>query len=51
MLDEGEAHNMEDMHYLMINVERTKKKMLCNVEGFEDPYLDYSAFNQAMIKI
>ena len=42
---------MEDMHYVMINVEKTKKKMLCMAEGFEDPYLDYSGFNQTMLKI
>lgn len=46
MIDETNDHNMEEMHYLMINVERMKKKMLGSVEGSEDPNLDYEAFRK-----
>jgi hypothetical protein len=42
MIDEpGEASNMEEMHYLMVNVEKIKRKMLGSIEGIEDPNLDY----------
>ena len=29
--------NLEDMHYIMVNVERMKKLMLGKVEGLQDP--------------
>ena len=47
MLDEPnnmEATNIEDMHMLMVNVEKIKRKMLGRVEGQTDHNLDYRAF-------
>ena len=29
--------NLEDMHYIMVSVERMKKRMLGKVEGLQDP--------------
>lgn len=45
-----EATNIEDMHLLMVNVEKIKRKMLGRVEGQSDPYLDYRAFEQFQAK-
>ena len=48
MLDDPsnvEATNIEDMHHLMVNVEKIKRKMLGKIEGQNDPNLDYNAFN------
>ena len=36
--------NIEDMHYIMVSVERMKKRMLGKVEGLQDPQLDYDLF-------
>ena len=38
--------NLEDMHYIMVNVERMKKLMLGKVEGLQDPQLDYDLFHK-----
>ena len=32
------------MHYLLVNVEKIKRKMLGKIEGFDDPEIDYEAF-------
>ena len=43
----GEEGNIEDMHYLMVNVEKLKRKMMSKVEKLnEDPNLDYEAFKK-----
>ena len=54
MLDEPnnmEATNIEDMHMLMVNVEKIKRKMLGRVEGQTDHNLDYRAFENYQAKI
>jgi len=43
----GEEGNIEDMHCLLVNVEKLKRKMVNKVERLhEDPNLDYTAFNK-----
>lgn len=42
----GVESNIEDMHYILVNVERLKKRMLGKVEGFEDPQIDYQLFQK-----
>jgi hypothetical protein len=46
MLDDNgnEGCNIEDMHYVMVNVEKMKRRMLGKTEGIEDPMIDYEAF-------
>ncbi|CDW78966.1 UNKNOWN [Stylonychia lemnae] len=45
MIDEPnvEATNIEDMHILLVNVEKIKRKMLGKTEGQLDPVIDYRA--------
>jgi hypothetical protein len=40
----GADSNIEDMHYILVNVERLKKRMLGKVEGLEDPLIEYDLF-------
>ena len=53
MIDEpsGESSNIEDMHYLLVNIEKMKRNMLCKVEGNEDPRIDYTLFSNAQKKL
>lgn len=42
MFDEpNENSNIEDMHYLMVHVEKMKKVMLGKIEGISDPNLEF----------
>lgn len=42
ILDEpNENSNLEEMHYLLVQVEKMKKKMLGKIEGMSDPNLEF----------
>lgn len=32
------------MHYLLVNVEKMKRRMLGKIEGLDEPGIDYQAF-------
>jgi hypothetical protein len=43
MMDEpNENSNLEEMHYLLVQVEKMKKKMLGKIEGESDPHLEFN---------
>lgn len=42
MFDEpNENSNLEEMHYLLVQVEKMKRKMLGKIEGLSDPNLEF----------